>query len=501
MNAQTAYNELVQKYTDYTTLGSVSGLLNWDMQVMMPPKGNAMRSNQLTLLSGILHDWITSPQIGALLTKIEAGQEQLTAEQRVNYSEILRDYRKATKVPKELVEELTRHQSLSHNAWVEARAAADFERFAPYLEKMVSLMAQQAECLGYQTTPLDALIDLFEPGGTVAMFTELFDQVKRASVPLLDRVTGSKVQADRGFLARAYPLHLQQRFSEDVIQAIGFDRDAGRLDVAVHPFCAGSYGDVRLTTRYNEHAPQQALFGTIHEAGHGMYEQGFLEQHHGTPLAEPLSYGIHESQSRMWENSIARSEPFWRHFFPRFRALFPEQTADATLEQFVLAVNHVERSLVRVEADELTYDLHIIVRFELERDLFAGTLAVADLPAAWNRKMESYLGVTPPDNGRQGVLQDVHWSAGMFGYFPSYSLGNIAAAQLWAALRRDVSAADQKIARGEFADILDWLRAKVHVHGRRFKRDELLKQATGKPLGVADYIDYLTDKFSILYNI
>lgn len=501
MNAQTAYKELIQKYTDYTTLGSVSGLLNWDMQTMMPPKGSELRGNQLALLSGILHDWITAPRIGELLAGIEAGQEQLNAEQRVNYAEILRDYRKATKVPKELVEEITRHQSVCHNIWVEARAAADFGRFAPHLEKMVALMAQQAECLGYQTTPLDALIDLYEPGATVAMFTDLFEQVKRVSVPLLDRVTASRVKPDREFLTRDYPRHLQQQFGEDVIATIGFDRNAGRLDVAVHPFCSGSYGDVRLTTRYNECAPQQALFGTIHEAGHGMYEQGFREEHHGTPLAEALSYGIHESQSRLWENSVARSEPFWRCFFPQFRALFPTQTADVSLEQFVSAVNSVERSLVRVEADELTYDLHIILRFEIERDLFAGTLSVADLPAAWNKKMESYLGVTPPDDGRQGVLQDVHWSAGMFGYFPSYSLGNIAAAQLWAALRRDIPGTDEQIAAGEFADILNWLRGNVHIHGRRFKRDELLERATGKPLIVDDYADYLTNKFSKLYNL
>jgi len=495
------YNELISRYKEVAVIGSVNGLLQWDMQTIMPPKGSERRSDQLALLAGIAHNRMTSPRIDELLTALEAHSGELPPEEQANIREIRRDQKKAVKVPQDLVEELSRHESVCHEVWVKARAKADFDMFAPYLEKMIALVRRQAECLGYKDTPLDALIDLFEPDATVAVFTKLFDEIKSVSVPLVRKIADAPIKSDRAFLHRDYPIELQRRFGEQVMKSIGFDLDGGRLDVSVHPFCSGGLGDVRITARYNPNAPQQAIFGIIHESGHALYEQGVRADTFGTPLSEALSYGIHESQSRMWENLIARSRAFWTFFLPRLKELFPTQLADASLDKFLLAINHVQPSLIRVEADELTYDLHIIVRFEIERDLFAGKLSVSDLPRAWNRKIEDYLGVVPPDNGREGVLQDVHWSGGMFGYFPSYSLGNIAASQFWSAMKRAMPDLDKQIATGKFSDALTWLRANVHQHGRRWSRDELLQKATGKPLGTADYLQYLTDKYSDLYRL
>lgn len=499
-DSQSTYQELVGKYREYSTLGSISGLLQWDMQTIMPPKGNERRADQLALLSGIMHSRLTSPRIGELVERLRS-QNGLTEEQRGNVREIARDYDKAARIPQELVEELSRQQSLAHEAWVKAREAADFATFAPHLEILVRLTAQMADYLGYQDTPLDALIDQFEPDATTAMFTRLFDELKAETIPLLQRILDSPIKADRSFLKEEYDPETQRLFGEEVMRQIGFDTEAGRLDTSVHPFCSGASGDVRITTRYNPRAPQQALFGIIHETGHALYEQGVNPQFIGTPLAEALSYGIHESQSRMWENFVGRGRPFWKFFLPRLKRMFSSQLSGVELDQFVLAINHVEPSLVRVEADEMTYDLHIIMRFEIERDLFAGKIAVADLPAVWNQKMKDYLGLTPPNDGKKGVLQDVHWSGGSFGYFPSYSLGNVAAAQFWYTMRKAMPDMDQQIERGNFSDILSWLRENVHVHGRLFKRDELMQRATGKPLKTADYVKYLAEKYSELYKL
>lgn len=500
-NVQTNYDELLAKYADYSILGSVAELLHWDMQTIMPPDGGTKRADQLALISGNMHSRLTSPRIGELLAFLEARSGELNPDQQANVREIGRDYYRATKIPQRLVEDLSRHQSICHEAWVKARETGDFVQYVPFLETMVRLTAEQAEYLGYKDTPLDALIDEFEPGATAEMFTKLFDELKAVTIPLVKKIQASPVKAKRDFLERDYPADSQKQFGEEVMRAIGFNMNGGRLDVSVHPFCSGSYGDVRITTRYNPKAPQQAIFGIIHESGHALYEQGADPAHLKTPLAQALSYGIHESQSRMWENFVGRGLPFWTHMMPTLKKIFPTQLADVSLDQFLLAVNHVEPSLVRVEADEMTYDLHIILRFEIERDLFNGKLLVADLPEAWNKKMQDYLGVTPPDNGKQGVLQDVHWSGGAFGYFPSYSLGNMAAGQFWYKMREQMPDMDEKMAKGDFTGILGWLRENVHRHGRRYSRDDLMIKATGKPLGTADYCRYLTEKYSALYKI
>ncbi|MBI5058260.1 carboxypeptidase M32 [candidate division KSB1 bacterium] len=495
------YDELVTRYKEYAVLSSVTGVLHWDMQVMMSPKGAERRANQMALLSGIMHDRLTAPRIGELVERLSVSPNGLSDAQQANLREIGRDYRLATKVPKELVEEMSRQQSVSHEVWAKAREVGDFPMFAPHLEKLVALSKQKAEYLGYVDTPYDAMLDLYEPGGTTAFFTTLFDQVKAANVPLVKRIVDSPVKADRRFLSNEYDPELQKQFGRDVMKQLGFDAKGGRLDTSIHPFCSGAKGDIRITTRYNPRAPQQALFGIIHETGHALYEQEVSAEHLDTPLSEALSMGMHESQSRMWENLVGRGKPFWTYFYPRLQSYFPQQTEGVSMEQFVLAINHVERSLVRVEADEMTYDLHIILRFEIERDLFAGKVSVSDLPRVWNRKIEEYLGLTPKNDGKEGVMQDVHWCEAYFGYFPSYSLGNFAAAQFWGAMRRELPQLDQKMERGEFGDILAWLREKVHLHGRRFGRDELMTRATGKALDTADYVQYLRNKYSELYRL
>lgn len=496
-----SYQELTNEFKQYTTLASIGGVLSWDMQVNMPPKGAPKRANELAIVSGLAHEKLTSARVGELLSMCKSANGSLTDAEKANVREMGRDYDRATKVPQELVEALSRQRSLTHDVWGRAREKADFAMFAPELEKLVALTKQLAEAYGYQGTPLNALIDEYEPGATVESLTKMFDEMKVVTVPLAEKVINSKVKANFAFEKNRFAAEKQKAFGEELIEKVGFDRQGGRLDTSIHPFCSGGYGDVRLTTRYNEHAPQQAIFGIIHEMGHGLYEQGVAAETYGTPLSEALSYGIHESQSRMWENYIGRSLQFWKCFYGKLQNYFGNELSGMSVEDWVLAVNHVERSLVRVEADELTYDLHIILRFELERDLFAGVISVADLPGAWNKKIEAYLGITPPNDGKEGVMQDVHWAAGSFGYFPSYSVGNIAAGQMWKKMQADMPTISKQIESGEFKEILAWLRENVHQQGRRFTRDELLMRATGKPLGTQDYLSYLTEKFSSLYRL
>lgn len=495
------YDELVSKYKEYSVLSTVQGVLHWDMQVIMPPEGAGRRAEQLAILAGLSHEKLTAGRIGELIDKLNNSPNGLSEAHRANIREIARDYQLATKLPKEFVEEFSRVKTLAHEIWAEARTKADFGHFAPHLEKLVALSKQAANYYGYKDHPYDALIDQFEPGGTAKMFTKLFDEVKAANIPLLNKILHSSVKANRSILNRDYPADLQKKFGEQVMTQVGFNTKAGRLDVSVHPFCSGGKGDIRITTRYNEQAPQQALFGVIHETGHALYEQEVSGDYLFTPLGEALSMGMHESQSRMWENFIGRGKPFWKHFYAKWQAIFPQQTRGVSMEDFLLAINHVERSFVRVEADEMTYDLHIILRFEIERDLIGGQVSVNDLPTVWNKKMQDYLGITPPNNGKEGVLQDVHWSEAYFGYFPSYSLGNMIAGQLWNTMRNEIAGIDAKIENGQFSEILNWLREKVHLHGRRFGRDELLTKATGSALDTQHYTGYLSHKFGELYQL
>ena len=432
-NVDATYQDLLAQLRGAAVLGSCASVLGWDEQTYLPHAGAEHRAEQLAALAGLTHERATAPRIGDLLTELEqcGSLGEATSALAVNVREARHSYDRATKLPRALVEELSRTTTLAQTAWVTARKKSDFAEFQPWLEKMVGLKRQQAEALGYSDgVPYDALLDEFEPGASSREIAAIFAPLRDELVKLVDAIQGSSRRPNVGWLTRRFPLDAQRRFAEDAAKQIGFDFDAGRLDVAPHPFCSGlGPGDCRLTTRYNEQHFPGAFFGVLHEAGHGLYEQGLDQTAFGSPMGETVSLGIHESQSRLWENFVGRSRAFWQHFFAPAQRAFPDALTGVGLDDWCAAINDVRPSFIRVEADEVTYNLHIMVRFELERALMAGDLAAADLPAEWNRRYKEYLDVVVP-NDAQGCMQDVHWSMGAFGYFPTYTLGNLYAAPL-----------------------------------------------------------------------
>jgi carboxypeptidase Taq len=414
--------------------------------------------------------------------------------------EIGRIYDREVKIPQSLVEEITRVTTLAQGIWAEARAKSDFSAFKPWLQKVIDLMKQEAEAVGYKDDPYNAMLDVYEPGATVASIEKIFTPLRVELVALLEKIRGSGRSPDVGIITREYPVDRQEKFGKEAATAIGFDFTEGRLDITTHPFCSGiGPGDVRITTRYDAHHFPGAFFGILHEAGHGIYDQGLDPKHFGTPMGEMISLGIHESQSRMWENLVGRSRAFWTHFFPKAQETFPEALGNVSADAFYWAVNDVRPSLIRVEADEATYNLHILLRFEMERAFFSGNLKVDDIPAAWNEKFKSYFGLTPPDDAK-GCLQDVHWSCGYIGYFPTYSLGNLYAAQFFAKAQKDLGDLHGQFAKGEFAALKNWLRQNIHRHGRRYRAGDLVERVTGQPLSSKPLIDYMTRKFGELYG-
>ncbi len=411
-----------------------------------------------------------------------------------------RDYDKRVKLPQSLVEELARTASIAQHVWQEARAHDDFSSLEPVLAKMFVLKRAQAEALGYTASVYDPLLDDYEPGESTANVARVLKELRAALVPLVAAIADSGRRPDATILTRHFPEVEQKRFGSLVAERIGFDFSRGRLDETAHPFCS-SLGphDCRITTRFDEHYFPTALFGILHEAGHGIYDQGLPPDWYGLPPGEAISLGIHESQSRLWENLVARSLPFWRQFFPAAQAAFPV-LADVTLDEFYFAVNDVRPSLIRVEADEATYNLHILIRFELEQALLAEDLPVADLPTAWREKYREYLGITPT-NDADGALQDIHWSAGLVGYFPTYSLGNLYAAQFFAAADRELGGLDRQFAAGQFGELRQWLVEKIHSQGQRYWAADLVERVTGKALSHQPLIDHLRGKLAPLYGL
>jgi carboxypeptidase Taq len=495
--------ELKARVARLTRLGQTRALLEWDQQTYMPPGGAEARAEQSAVLSQLLHELFVADETGALLAASEAdlqGADPDGDDVRM-LAVIRRDYDLATRVPADLVAEIARHSTLAHDIWVRARAANDFVSFAPALEKMFDLTRRQAECLGYKDHVYDALIDMYEPGMTQASVATMFADMKPHLVALTQAIAGSSKPVDDGLLHGVFPLEKQKEVTLEAVRQIGFDLSRGRQDEAAHPFCTNfSRDDVRLTTRFDAAFLPQALYASLHEAGHGLYEQGSAKEYEGTALAGGVSLGIHESQSRLWENLVGRSRAFTSWIFPRLQEAFPDALGRATVEAYYRAVNKVQPSLVRVEADEVTYNLHVLLRFELECDLLTGKLKVADLPAAWNAAMESTLGIVPP-NDAQGVLQDVHWAGGLIGYFPTYSIGNLASGQFWWAARAALPDLDAQLERGECAPLLDWLRENVHRHGHKYLPGELILRATGEPLTSRHYVAYLTAKYADIYGL
>jgi carboxypeptidase Taq len=466
----------------------------------MPPGAAHVRAEQVAILAGLVHERLTSDALAAMLTRLEGELGGGDTVEAANVRETRRDFDRAVKLPRELVQEIARVTSLAHNTWVEARKASDFARFAPLLEQVLDLKRQAADHIGWKTERYDALMDQYEVGARAAEVAEVFAALRQELVPLVAELQKAPRRPDLTLLQRPCPVELQKTFNRRVAEAIGFDFAAGRIDTSAHPFCTSfSQFDVRLTTRYDERYMPMSLFGILHEAGHGLYEQGFDAEQLGTPMADSVSLGIHESQSRMWENQVGRSRPFWEHFLPALQQTFTS-LAGVKLDDWCFAINNVRPSLIRVEADEVTYGLHIMLRFDLERRLIDRKLAVRDVPEAWNTGMKDLLGIAP-ERDAEGCLQDVHWSSGIFGYFPTYQLGNLYAAQFFAAVRQALPDLDDHFRRGQFRPLLDWLRTNIHRHGRRYTPGQLLERATGRPMTAQPYVEYLKAKFRPLYGL
>ena len=480
-------------------LRSVLGILTWDQETIMPPGGGAFRAGQVATLAGLHHKWLVSDRYGDLIE--EARNSASDSWEQADVREARRRHEKARKLPPSLVTELARTTTLAYDAWVAARRDSDFPAFSPWLTRILKLKRQEAECLKNGGTLYDALLDEYEEGATEDHLQQVFSRLRPRLTSLLERVQLSGKQPPSGLLKGQYPVEKQEQFGRLILTAMGFDWDSGRLDRSPHPFCAGlSPGDVRITTRYREEDFAVAIFGVIHEGGHALYEQGIDKERFGLPATTTISLGIHESQSRLWENQVGRSPSFWRHWYPILQRDFPGQLEGLGLDEFLRGINRVDAGLIRVEADEVSYGLHVILRFELERELLAGNLEVAELEEHWNRLMEEFLGVRPPD-AASGVLQDVHWSSGLFGYFPTYLIGTIYATQFYQQALREIPDLEASIGQGNLSVLREWLRDRIHRQGKLYRAEELVKQVTGEPMNDGRFSDYLTSKYENLYDI
>ncbi len=500
---QQVFEQLCQYQRETKILQSISALLDWDQQTGMPVAASPYRSQQSAWLAERIHQRQTATQMGQWLN--ELADTDLAADPFGVSGSTIRvlkhEFDKKSRLPSGLVRDQAVAHSLGQQIWVTARRENDFNRFAPQLEKIVRLKREEAQATATGDCLYDALLDDYEPGARTDDVITVLDDLKRELIPLVDAVTRDNPGDRAEVLRRHYPASAQREFARQVSAAAGFDYQRGRLDTAAHPFCTEmGPDDVRLTTRFNENWFSGAFFGTLHETGHGLYEQGLPAEHYGLPPGTCCSLGIHESQSRLWENLVGRSRGFWEHFLPLAACSFPAALGGTTVDEFYTAVNQIQPSLIRVEADEMTYNLHIVIRVELEIALLNDELQVADLPGAWNERYQKYLGRVP-DRVADGVLQDIHWSAGLFGYFSTYTLGNIFASQLFEAAGRALGDLENQFARGEFAPLLNWLRQHVHAAGACCPSGELMQRAAGSPLDLQPLVTHLSDKASQLYGI
>lgn len=494
---------LKHRLKDIHDLNQVSALLGWDQRVKMPRQGVTARAEQSAIVTRLSHEMLISAETGRLLEAAE--REVASYDYDSDDAALVRvarhDYDRATKVPTALIVEFEKTTSIANEIWVEARANNDFSHFQPSVEKIFDLVGEMASYLGYKDDPYDALLDQYEQGMTTSEVRRLFDELRTGLVPLAKAISEHQDRADESIVRQAYDIQKQRQFSESIIPKFGFNFQAGRQDESVHPFCVGmSNGDVRITTRFDPNWLSPALFGTFHETGHALYEQGFTDELDRNILGGGTSLGVHESQSRMWENIVGRSRGFWKHYYPQLQALFPEALAKVDMESFYRAINASKPSLIRVEADEVTYNLHIMIRFDLEWAVMHNKLAIKDLPEAWNAKYQEYLGVTPPNNAL-GVLQDIHWSMGIMGYFPTYTLGNLLSAQFFNLAVQDHPNIPGDFERGEFGDLYAWMKDKIYRHGRKYTSPELVKRITGGVIETGPFLDYLNRKYSDIYGL
>lgn len=491
--------QLLDRYAEFQDLTKASQILEWDQETMLPEGGAPARSEHLATLAKVAHEKIVGRDFKRALKDAEAAK--VSPREQAMLREARREHHRAAKIPSELVQEVTRAESRGLAAWRKAYRTSRWSEFESQLATLVRLKRRVADAVGYDGVPYDALLDVYEPGATVATLDPLLGELEEATRPLVRKIAASRRRPDPKILLKPFPKEGQLAFGRTVVEAMGFDFTRGRIDLSTHPFCSGfAPGDVRLTTRVYPSDLKPCLFGLIHEAGHGLYEQGLDEKRQRTPIGSAVSLGIHESQSRLWENVVGRSIPFWRHFLPKLQEVFPEQMKGVSLEAFHFAVNEVAPSFVRVEADEVTYNLHIVLRYGIEKGLLDGTIRPKDLPAIWNRRMKDLLGIVPSRDS-EGVLQDIHWSMGLFGYFPTYSLGNLYAAQLWERVKRDLPGVESGIAKGHLLPLREWLRKKIHHHGREFSAAQLVRRATGRSPDSRHFVEYVTRKYGELYDL
>ena len=490
-----ALTQLKERLARVSDLERISRVLGWDQQTMMPPAGWQHRGEHLATLRSIHHETLTSSEIGRLLDDLRSVEESLdpASDDGALIRVTRRDYEKASKVPTELRAEMTRTATEARTIWVRARAESDFEQFRPALERTYELRNQYVECFGDVDEPYDILLDDFEPETTTADVRETFAELKAELVPLIAELRDQEV--DDSFLrGGTFPIDAQERLAKEVVTLFGFRPDTWRLDPTEHPFASGAgVDDIRITTHYDPET-MKSFFSTMHEYGHGLYSHQLPRHLERLPIGGPCSLGIHESQSRMWENLVGRSPAFWQFFYPRAQATFPEQLRGVELDRFLAGINRVNPSLIRIKADEVTYGMHVILRFELEQDLVNGRVAVRDLPQVWNEKMDEYLGVEVP-NDAQGVLQDTHWASGSIGYFSTYLLGTVMSVQIWEKMLEDVPDLEEQIERGEFSAMREWLGEHVHSLGRKFSPQETLRRATGSTIDPKPYLAYLRAKY------
>lgn len=500
IDIETTYQDLVQRLEETSRLGGVMGILHWDQEVIMPSGAAESRAKQMGALAGVIHEKSTDPEIGRLLEKLDKA-DSLSALERCNIREARREYDMETKVPKKLVMELAEHSSKGHQVWVKARSENKFSDFAPVLKQLVELKTRWAEYVYPDLEPYDANIDLYERGARMADITPVFETLKSELIPLIRAIQGSDYKPEASFLSGNFPVDKQEALGRRISEEMGFAFDRGRMDVSVHPFCGGSHPtDVRITTRYRTDNFIESLYAVIHETGHGLYEQGRMEEARDLPASEALTMGIHESQSLFWERMIAQSPAFCNRYLPLIAETFPDNFKGISGDQLYEAVNTSEPSYIRVEADEVTYPMHVILRYEIEKDLFDGSVEVDRLPELWNSKMKEYLGIEPPTDAL-GVLQDTHWSGAAFGYFPSYTLGAIYASQFYQTLVNEKPDLEKNIESGNLASIREWLNEKIHQQGRLYSVSELVKRVTGDNLNPTGFLDYLKEKYRRIYRL
>jgi carboxypeptidase Taq len=502
------YDKLMAKAKDLLILQSAASIVHWDMETKMPPKGISLRSQQLGMLSQIGYRMSTDPEIGVLLGKIEKhpDYEGLDKFQKRNVHLIRKVYDEQTKLPEKLVVDMAKQEAIAVDTWKKAKAAKNFSMFKPELEKFYDLKKQSADILmkvKKTNTPYDALIDIFEPKMTSDLIAITFDKLKKGLISIMEKCVNARKQPDPSIIKRKIPIDTQREISKSLVKFIEYDVESskagGRIDETEHPFTTGYFDDVRITTHYYEDKFTSALFSTLHEGGHAIYEQDLNHEWMYQPIGSGCSYGFHESQSRFVENMVGRSREFWTYYFPKLKALTGKTLSDVNLDAFVHAINQVRPSKIRVEADEVTYSLHIIIRFEIERDLFAGKVKISELPEVWNQKYKDYLGLKI-ENDSEGVMQDTHWANGYFGYFPSYALGNIYGGQILSRMNKDMPNWRGLLVKGNFHDVKQWLIKNVYSYGSLYDPMDLLKKITGENINVKPFIDYLEAKYSKLYG-